>query len=670
MVLTGTHTPIADRLRLDLRLDDARTGATLARYTNLGARDDLFEFVSGAGSNLRGALGIGASPADRRAANYPPRIDPDALRAWSEGVEKYRKGDMVEASARLGDAVRKAPRFAPAHEALASAWKALGFDLRARVETKMALDSSGDLPRHQRLQIEANYYESTANWPRAIETWTALQRFYPEDSEYTERLALAQTSGGRPAAALETIHAAQMQHPPTVRGLHFALAEASADEAIADWKANARAAGEALLLARQIGSRFFEERALIEEANALHHLGNDTRALADLDAAESGGTAAHDEAGVAPALLVKGEVLEGHDRADSAKALQQALEIDRRIGYRRSAAHVIEALAQLRRVQADMKGAQTLLTESLGIMRELGDGPGEVTVQISLGNIALNTGDQKMARRIYSEALVRAREISDRHGIAVATGNLAQIDLVEGDLPASRSHLEEALRLKRELGDRNSLAYTLGKLAEVSFASGNLVLARTYADEQRTVLREANLWGPRDQIIYAQLAIEEGQPAEAEPWMSTLGAQSPKPNPGAEAYRVLALSWLARADTKKAREAVEEALRRARMSPNRPDYGIPADLMAARVEAAEGRVPNALHHMKQLLVEARRLGNVELELEIRASQGELDKKASGDGRVANSELAEVAADATARGFGLVAEHARKAMRGVETSQLR
>jgi hypothetical protein len=106
------------------------------------------------------------------------------------------------------------------------------------------------------------------------------------------------------------------------------------------------------------------------------------------------------------------------------------------------------------------------------------------------------------------------------------------------------------------------------------------------------------------------------------------------------------------------------------MSPNRLDYGIPADLMAARVEAAEGRVPNALHHMKQLLVEARRLGNVELELEIRASQGELDKKASGDGRVANSELAEVAADATARGFGLVAEHARKAMRGVETSQLR
>lgn len=87
------------------------------------------------------------------------------------------------------------------------------------------------------------------------------------------------------------------------------------------------------------------------------------------------------------------------------------------------------------------------------------------------------------------------------------------------------------------------------------------------------------------------------------------------------------------------------------MSPNRADYGIPADLMAARVEA-------------------RRLGNVELELEIRASQGELDKKAPGDGRVANSELAEVAADATARGFGLVAEHARKAMRGVETSQLR
>jgi ATP/maltotriose-dependent transcriptional regulator MalT len=337
------------------------------------------------------------------------------------------------------------------------------------------------------------------------------------------------------------------------------------------------------------------------------------------------------------------------------QAVTKALEIERRIGFLRAAGYSLEALAGERRRKADFVNARRLLEESLATMKEVGDTPGIVAISIDLGNVSLNTGDPKSGRRYYREALAGAREISDRRGTAMALGNVALIDELEGDLGTGRARLEEALQLKREIGDPNSLAYTLGKLAEANLAAGDWQSARRWADEQKSVLRSAKLWGPRDELIYAKLAIEEGRPADAEATMSALAAQSPLPNPGAEAWRVLAQSRLERGDIRRAREAADQAVRLAHKSPNRADYGIPADLISARVAAMEGRGADAKEKMQRLLDEATRLGNVALQLEIRLWIGLTDRAAGI--REAPGELDQLRKDATARGFGLIAKRA-------------
>ena len=63
-IVLGSYMAIGEkdkiRIRLDLRLQDAKAGETIAEEAVTGAEGDLFELVSEAGSRLRQKLGAGA----------------------------------------------------------------------------------------------------------------------------------------------------------------------------------------------------------------------------------------------------------------------------------------------------------------------------------------------------------------------------------------------------------------------------------------------------------------------------------------------------------------------------------------------------------------------------------------------------------------------------------
>lgn len=75
-VVVGSYASVGkqtgSQIRLDLRLEDARSGETAAAISETGAEAQLFELVSQAGLNLRAKLGVQAGNAEPRADSSAP----------------------------------------------------------------------------------------------------------------------------------------------------------------------------------------------------------------------------------------------------------------------------------------------------------------------------------------------------------------------------------------------------------------------------------------------------------------------------------------------------------------------------------------------------------------------------------------------------------------------
>ncbi len=166
------------QIRLDIRLQEAGAGETLALLTETGTEAGILDLVSRCGAELRKKLRIrepGRAGANRGA--FLP-ASPAASRLYAEGLSKLRSLDAVRARELLEKAVEADPVSPLARSALADALSALGFDLKAAEEAKRAHELAGDLPREQRLFVEGRYREEAREWQKAIEkaAGTSIQR--------------------------------------------------------------------------------------------------------------------------------------------------------------------------------------------------------------------------------------------------------------------------------------------------------------------------------------------------------------------------------------------------------------------------------------------------------------------------------------------------------------
>lgn len=115
-VVLGSYTSLpgksGDRIRIDLRLQDAVAGETIAEVATSGTEGDLFDLISQAGAQLRSKLGVGAvslSDATQVRASLPS--NPEAARLFAEGLAKLRIFDTLAARDLLLQAIAADPRF-------------------------------------------------------------------------------------------------------------------------------------------------------------------------------------------------------------------------------------------------------------------------------------------------------------------------------------------------------------------------------------------------------------------------------------------------------------------------------------------------------------------------------------------------------------------------------
>ena len=219
VLVLGSYTSIGrperDQLRLDVRLQDARTGEILAEVAEIGSSKNFFHLISRVGAKLRDRLGLGASgvgETDEASALASLPSKPDAARFYALGLTKLRDYDYLTAKDLFEQAIRADPKFPLSHSMLARTWSQLGYERKRKEEAKRALDLSANLPRVSRMLVEGDYYESLAQHEKAASTYQALFALFPDSVEYGLQFATVQRAAGQRSQARETI--AQLRRLP------------------------------------------------------------------------------------------------------------------------------------------------------------------------------------------------------------------------------------------------------------------------------------------------------------------------------------------------------------------------------------------------------------------------------------------------------------------------
>jgi tetratricopeptide (TPR) repeat protein len=653
------------RIRLDLRIQDAAAGETIAAVAEVGTEADLFDLVTRAGAHLRERLGVEPlSAADVQTVASSRPASAEALRLYAEGLASLRVLDALKARDLLEKAVAADPSYALAHAALAQAWSALGYDAKAKEEARTAFDLSSGLSREDMLWVEARYRETAKEWPRAVEVYRSLVSLFPDNLDYGLQLASVQTSAAKASDALATVDSLRRLRPPASEDPRIDLVEVDARNALSDHKRAQALASRAAEKGTQQNARLLVARALARSGRALDELGEKPAAAAALEEARRIYAAAQDAGGVARSLLDLGFLRWTlGDPVEAQKLYNSALAIYRRIGDERGVAIALNTVGIFRWREGKLAEARRTWEQSLASYREIGDKQGVARLLNNIASVVEMEGDLGRATAMYEEALATQREAGERRAVALALFNLGRIASERGDLAHALRNYDQALTINRATGEKSTVAGNLHYIAEVLYAEGKLPEARKKDEEALAILVQLGeqLFMPEARVALARVAIEEGRPGEGETTARQAAqafAKHKASDHEAVAQSVLAAALLAQGKLAESKQAAARASAISTKSQSQR-VRLAVAIVGARVRASSGAAADtaaALRSLRAVRAEAEKADRRGLALEAELALGEVELRA---GRAADAQarLEALERDANARGFGLLAAKA-------------
>lgn len=645
LLVLGSYTnigrPERRQLRLDVRLQDARTGEILAEVAEIGSSENFFQLVSRVGTKLRDRLGVpevGETEEPSVLASLPSNSD--AARFYTIGLAKLRDYDYLTAKDLFAQAIKADPKFPVSHSMLARTCAQLGYEQKRKEEAKRALDLSANLPRVNRMLVEGDYYESLAQHEKAASTYEALFALFPDSVEYGLQLATAQRAAGQRSQAMETI--AQLRRlPPSASGdprIDLAEAWAMPDNKVA-----------MLVLVRK----------------ALAKAGAQDKKLVYAQARK-------DEC----IDLIYG------DHADQGKvSCEDASRIFVAAGNRLAAADATRLIGDSQGFQGHYELAIATYQRALTILQGLG-GEHEKTGAI-LNNMAgayLNIGQLDRAEELYKKAKYHFEQAGDKGNTGVALANVADTLYLRGKLPDATKIYQQAIDSEALLSP-SAPAYAMYRLADLELAQGQTRKAHDLAAQAIDLIRPTNggsqsltgamvvlggalmaqgdLAGARQQYqqtletrqkleeqdlaaesqaSLADLSLEEGHPEQAETLLRAAIAEfeKEKETPDAtSAYTLLSRALLAQGKSQDARKAIQHAAELGRGSPD-PALTLPLTIQNAQIEmaaAAPGAAGRAAlgaarQQLLGVIASAKKLGYYQIECEARLALAAGDLKAN------------------------------------------
>ena len=650
-ILTKNH---GRKLRLDLRLQDARDGQILAAFAQTNDEAQLFDLVSSAGARLRQKLGVGSlSQVEEASFVHSFPSDPDARRLYAEGLGRLRRFDALGARELLEQVTKIEPSFGPARSALAAAWSALGYDAKATEEAKKATSLTADMPREEQLSIEARYYEIAQDRPKAAEPLRTLVSFFPDNIDYGIRLATVQAQASQISEALSTLAKLRKLPEPLGTNPRLDIMESQVRSDAGDYKQSRDLAEEAARKSRAVDAPFLVAEALRAKAFALERLGFPDASLEASSEMKRIDTEANFPRGVGLALLVNGDVLYDQGNFNAARErFENALSIFQEIGDRKNQGQSLERIGNTFHDQGKFAQSQNAYVRAQEAYREIQWLMGISSATGNLANTLDAFGDLKGSLKMHQEALGIFQQIGSKRAIASEIDNIAFVQEELGDLPAAAEGHLQSITLHRQIGHQRGEMYGLGGLGDVLLLQGNLDASRKRYEAARTLgvkTQEEDHVALFDiELATIDLLQKRLPEAEARVRRSAVQFQKDKdPEGNAQTYALLTQILLAEKKKPEAIEAGKQAEGYAGQVTSLPPQ-FEVGLALADLEAETGKKELARKRLQSLLERARRGGYQQYMLEARRVLIGLET-----GKARNNHLAALKDEAQQKGFGLI-----------------
>jgi tetratricopeptide (TPR) repeat protein len=659
-------TEAESKVRIDVKLQDASAGETIAAISEEGTESQLPAVVSRAATRLREKLGASAiNPAQVAEANAAISTTADALRFYSEGLARLRVFDGLSAVQLLQKAVTADPHNALAHAALSEAWEYIHKEEESKEEAKKAFSESAGLSRENRLWIEARYRVVNNESDKAQNIYKTLFGLRPDNLEYGLNLA----QGQKQDQALETLQRLRKLPPPAGDDPRIDL-----QEAMAAWNTpdHALAAAErAQQKADALGARFIAARALQQQAmlyitqgqpsdaersalraKEIYAALGDRRtilivnttlaAAATLQGNQAEARKLWDENSgirhelgldikpgweVSAEIQTAGELAKAGDFAAALTCYQQALEMSRKGAHRKENLYsydwqqemILHSMAEMESRLGNLANANKYFDQSLALTRTMASKWGSHLsyALIMRSGRMLDQGDLKEARRSLQEALSDATRRNDRYWRAEVFDSWGDLSLEEDRLAQAAQQYEQALAMQAEVGNTEAVAGIRLDLGIVAIEQGDPKRAESVAREALELARK-------------------DRNAESE----------------SSAEMVLANALLAQGRYSEAAKEIENA--RSIWRKEHPQFDVL--ILQARIDAALNKTEQGEKSLNDVIAAATKTGQVRYVFMARLALGECEMK-SGNATEGKARLTALQKDAKAKGFNLVARKA-------------
>ena len=645
VLVLGSYTSIGrperKQLRLDVRLQDAKTGEILAEVAEIGSRENFFQLIARIGAKLRDRLGVPAvAETDENSVFASLPSNPEAARFYTLGLAKMRDYDCVAGKALFEQAIKVDPKFPLSHSMLARAWSQLGYEQNRKEEAKKALDLSVNLPRVSQMLVEGDYYESLAQHEKAASTYEALFALFPDSVEYGLQLATAQAAAGHASQAMETIAQLRRLPPPASTDPRIDLAE---EHAMPDDKAAAL-----VLIRKALAKAAAQDRKLVYaqargwECMILIYGDHPEQGAASCEDSSKVFLAAGNRLGVADAMRLIGDSqgFQGHYEL-AITTYQRALAVLRGLGeeHEKTGA-LLNNMAGACINLGQLDRAEQLYRKAKDHFEQAGDKANTWTALGNIADVLFLRGKLPDAARLYQQ-VIESEELLAPSASGYAMYRLADLELAQGQPKKAHDLAARAVNAMRPTnGGYQDLTGAMVVLGDAFMAQGDLAGAR---QQYQQTLETRQKLGAQDlmaesQVSLADLSLYEGHPEQAEPLLRLAIAEfeKEKETPDAtSAYTLLSRTLLAQGKLVEARKAIQHAAELGRKTPD-PALTLPLTIQDAQVEIAAAAPGTAGHlalatarqKLRPAIATARKLGYYQIECEARLALAVADLKAN------------------------------------------
>ncbi len=675
LLVLGSYTVLGSTLqediRLDVRLQDAKTGQILTEFSELGTRQELFQLVSRVGDRLRDRLGISRlEETDLASILSALPLDPEAARLYALGIAKLRQFDALAARDLLEQAVKVDPKFSLAHAMLAQALGQLGYAQKASAEAKRALDLSADLPQAERMQVQGQYYENIGHHEQASSIYRALFSLYPDNVDYGLLLAKADIESGHGSQAMGTLKQLRHLPPPSSQDPRIDLAEAGIAKSIPEALSLIE---RAVNTASQLGSKVLYAQARRDQCRTLLYSDRPQEATAACRDAYDVFLSTGNRAAAADTVRLTADYEGSTSHVDEALATyQRALNLVEGLGEHEKTGAILNNMAIVLTNEGKLDRAEQLYREAQSHFALAGNVGNSVTALVNIADISYLRGKLQAAEKIYQQALELETQLDpSRPGYVLY--RLADLELTEGKLKEARLHAEQAnTALQKDNGAYQYMTSAIDELGDILEQQGDLDKARQLFEQSLAIRKKMGETGLVAESLeeLAQISLEEGNPERAEPVLHGVISEFEKEHGDPDASTAYILLSRVLREEGKLNEAAEAAKRAADLSltSSDPALRLPAAIEGARIEAAMSRSngrnaahpSGAIQSLNSAAAAAKRLGYFNVECEARLALGEIETRLNpATGRTL---LTSLAVEARNHGLELLARHAEQSMK--------